>query len=70
MIKILSFSFFVNIFNSSNVYCPILIKQRYDFYPDGNTTNLLYTDYKNPTFWGSPVDFTQPYACRVLDERY
>ncbi|MGN1343592.1 MAG: hypothetical protein ACI4U3_03380 [Traorella sp.] len=58
------------IYNSSNVYCPILIKQRYDFYPDGNRTNLLDQEFKTPTFWGSPIDFTQPYACRVLDQRY
>lgn len=56
------------IYRSTNIYCSILIKEKYNFYK--NNGSFLKTEYKNPRWLGSPYDYTQPNACRVLVNRY
>ncbi len=56
------------IYKSTNLYCSILIKEKYVFYKNNGT--YIRTEYKNPRWLGNPYDYTQPYACRVLEERY
>lgn len=51
-----------------SIFDTTLIKQRYNYYAE-NTGVFLNSEERTPTFWGSPIDYTQPYACRVLDER-
>ena len=60
---------YANIYISTNVYCTILVKERYDFY-DNNSNAFIKSELKSPSWWGSPWDYTQPAACRVLAERY
>lgn len=54
---------------SFNSHCTILVKERYDFYKQG-TQVYLRSEEMNPSWWGSPYDYTQPAACRILAQRY
>lgn len=60
---------YANIYISTNVYCTILVKQKYFFYSD-STNVYIKSEEKAPSWWGSPWDYTQPAACRILAERY
>lgn len=53
---------------SSNQYCSILGKEKYEFYDDnGNYLRTVYTDY---SWFGNPDNYSYPAACRVLKEKY
>lgn len=60
---------YANIYISTNVYCTILVKEKYNFY-DNATNAFIRTEEKAPSWWSSPYDYSQPAACRVLAERY
>ena len=60
---------YANIYISTNVYCTILVKEKYNFY-DNSTNAFIKTEEKAPSWWSSPYDYSQPAACRVLAERY
>lgn len=60
---------YANIYISTNVYCTILVKEKYNFY-DNSTNAFIKTEEKAPSWWSSPYDYSQPAECRVLAERY
>lgn len=57
------------IYMSTNNYCPILVKMKYMFY-DEDSGAYVGTAYKDPEWIGSPFDYSEPQACRVLAQRY
>lgn len=56
------------IYYKSNVYCPILKYTRYYLYSSSGAY-IGFEDY-GPTWFGNAYDYDQPYACRVLAQRY
>lgn len=60
---------YADLYMSTNVYCSILVKEKYELYKVGDGTHVT-TEYRGPSWWGSPWDYSQPAACRVLAERY
>ncbi len=58
------------IYRSVNAYCPILQKERIKFYSNSSYTNYLKQKTFDPKWYGSPKDFSQPAACRILERRY
>lgn len=62
-------SVYAEIYISTNTYCPILVKEKYEFY-DSSTDAFVKTEEKSPSWWGSAYDYSQPAACRVLAQKY
>ena len=60
---------YANIYISTNVYCSILVKEKYNFY-NSSSNAFIKTEKQAPSWWGSPWDYSQPAACRILAEKY
>lgn len=54
---------------STNTYCPILVKEILVIYEE-ESNEYVGTEYRGPSWWGSPWDYTEPAACRVLAQKY